>query len=281
MNLAWWQVVWIGFFVFLWIVVIVASGNGWNPFSADWDFSNVGSFGDSFGPLSALMALIAAVGAIAAYRVQSEEITRIRAREAEQDKILQSDRARAISRQESLDRQSEMQVFESTFFQLLKTHRDLVTGLDLVSSEGEKKAEGHDVFRTMLIEFKQKLDGDNRVQNVKEIWGHFSNHFKNDINHYFRLLYHIVRFIDGSQQPNKYFYIQILRASLSDAEISLLALNCDYGEGREKFKGLVEKYALLHNLSEKEIKYWKLRKKYESGAFSSDENTGDFQFYEN
>lgn len=254
-----------------WVAIIIASGAGWNPLLIKWSFANSGAFGDSFAPISALMALIAALGAVGAYKIQSSEIARIRAREEEFDKIAQSDRARAISRQEDLDRQTQKQIFENTFFQLLKSHRDLVGGLDLIEAESGRQHQGHDVFRLMIEKFKANLNGDRTVENVKQVWESFSQHFKYDINHYFRMMYHIVRYIDISDVEEKYLYIQILRSSLSEGEIALLALNCDYGEGRQKFKYLVEKYALLHNLSEQDIKYWKLRSKYSKNLSDSND----------
>ncbi|WP_301750750.1 putative phage abortive infection protein [uncultured Erythrobacter sp.] len=262
-----------------WIATIVASGLGWNPFPVNWSFTNSGAFGDSFAPISALMALIAALGAVGAYKIQSSEIARIRAREEEFDKIAQSDRARAISRQELLDRQTQKQIFENTFFQLLKSHRDLVNGLDLTERETGRQHQGHDVFRLMIEKFKEILNGDRTVKNVARVWESFSEHFRYDINHYFRMMYHIVKYIDNSEIEDKYLYIQILRASLSEGEIALLALSCDYGEGRQKFKVLVEKYALLHNLSEHEIRFWKLRSKYSKSAFSRDMGSTDFNEY--
>ena len=51
----------VAFLGIIWIGIIIGSGLGWNPFAARWDFSNTGAFGDSFGPLSAAMAAIAAV----------------------------------------------------------------------------------------------------------------------------------------------------------------------------------------------------------------------------
>ena len=257
----------VSFVGIVWVAVIIASGAGWNPFSIKWSFTNRGAFGDSFAPISTMMALVAALGAIGAYQIQSNEVTRIRIREEELDRITQSDRARSVSRQEILDQQAERQNFETTFFQLLKNLRELVAGLDLSNKTTGEYIRGHDVFRIILQRFTEAVGSDNNVRKVSKTWKHFSYHFKYDINHYFRTLYHVVKFVDRADIDDKYFYIQILRASLSEGELALLALNCDYGEGREKFKELVEKYALLHNLSDKEIKHWKLRLKFKKGAF--------------
>jgi hypothetical protein len=60
------------------IGIVVASGLGWNPLSQSWNFANTGAFGDSFGPLNALVATVAAIGAVAAYRAQREELERVK-----------------------------------------------------------------------------------------------------------------------------------------------------------------------------------------------------------
>lgn len=54
---------------------------------------------------------------------------------------------------------------------------------------------------------------------------------------------------------------------LSEAELVLLALNCQFGDGRDKFKILVEQYALLHNISDEAKIKWSLKECYSSGAF--------------
>lgn len=210
------------------------------------------------------MALLAAIGAIATFNSQNEEIARLRKREVEVDKLAASERSQLFARQQLADERAEAQQFETTFFGLLKAFRDLVISLDLIDeSNKDYKAEGHDVFRDMLALFKGNhfIADSNAVGVVSLQWPLFANHFKNDLNHYFRTLYHIVCFVERARVENKYFYIQILRSFLSEAELSLLALNCECGEGRQKFKVLVEKFALLHNLSEDEIKFLEAKAK--------------------
>lgn len=212
-------------FFAIWISFVVLSGLGWNPLNADWNFTNSGAFGDSFGPLSALMASVAAISAIATYRAQSKELERIRRREAANDKA------------------AEKAEFERTFFQLLDHHRQIVASIDLEGSGSQRV--GQDAFRSMLYMLKNNLS-----VGLEASWTKTFEKYKNDLGHYFRFLYHVVKFVDQNQVENKYFYIQIVRATLSESELVLIGVNCAYGEGVEKFKGLVEKYALLHNLSE-------------------------------
>ncbi|OYW35098.1 MAG: hypothetical protein B7Z42_15690, partial [Brevundimonas sp. 12-68-7] len=71
----------------------------------------------------------------------------------------------------------------------------------------------------------------------------FSSH-RNDLGHYFRFTYHIIKFARDNFGPDAYEYVRLLRAQLSNAEITLIALNCAHGEGREKFLKWVETYSL-------------------------------------
>jgi hypothetical protein len=260
-----------------WVAVIVASGVGWNPFGAEWNFSNSGEFGDSFGPLSALMASIAALSAIAAFRAQASEAIRVRGRDNEQDALSTSDRERQISRNFQIDERARRQVFESTFFRLVETFRNLVESLQVEDPYG-KSYKGNSAFEVLLERYRQRIELEE--QSPEDAWKDFSKEFKNDLNHYFRLLYHVVRYVSREDLEEEYFYIQILRAMLTDAELCLIGINCIYGEGREKFKVLIEKYALLHNLSEEEKGYWKLRDSFEPSAFDREPDIGRFEYLE-
>lgn len=68
------------------------------------------------------------------------------------------------------------------------------------------------------------------------------------IGNYFRILYHIYNMLDEADIGNKRFYARIIRAHITDVELCLIAYNCAVDEGRHKFKKLVEKYSILHNL---------------------------------
>ncbi|MES2326113.1 MAG: putative phage abortive infection protein [Pseudomonadota bacterium] len=232
----------------LWIAVVVASGAGWNPFGVTWTFTNPGAFGDAFGPLSAVMASIAALAAIAAFRSQADQYSGDTERRNLDDEIAASERERLAAREAVADARAEKLNFETTFFNLLEALRSIVADVDLRTKKGTT-AKAHDAFRIMSNSYNDKLI-DNEVS-PKEAWGETAEHYKNDLNHYFRFLYHVVRFVDESEIKNKYFYVRLIRASLSESELKLLALNCEFGEGREKFKKLIERYCLLHNLEER------------------------------
>jgi Putative phage abortive infection protein len=248
----------------LWVGVIVSSGLGWNPFQASWNFSNPGAFGDSFGPLNTMMAAIAAIGAIAAYRGQAREAARAKAREEDQDEIAMSDRERFIRRDIEADKRLEKSTFETTFFKLLDAFRSIVSSVDIKTAQGTVVS-AHDAFQSTL----NRMNYINSMSDgPKEAWIDLSERYVNDLNHYFRFLYHIVLYVHCSRTHDKYFYVRLLRAMLSEAELVLLALNCEYGEGRKKFKGLVEEYSLLHNISEEARGTWGLYDLYSETAFA-------------
>lgn len=92
----------------------------------------------------------------------------------------------------------------------------------------------------------------------------------------------------------RYEYASIVRATLSQYELVLLFYNCLSSNGKEKFKPLIEKYAIFNNLrvellateSEQELYASKFKDNY---AFSQDEGRdmsneykkGAFVFNEN
>lgn len=91
---------------------------------------------------------------------------------------------------------------------------------------------------------------------------------QHEIGHYFRTLYHVVKFVDRADPgvvPNKQQYVSIVRSQLSSPELALLAYN-GLTHGREKFKPLMERYGLLKQMPSDDITD-SLRLAYEAGAF--------------
>ena len=92
------------------------------------------------------------------------------------------------------------------------------------------------------------------------------------MDHYFRHLYRIVRFVDDYDpmllnDKGKYIYLSLLRAQLSKEELLMLFYNCLSDYGKEKFKPLVEKYALLKNYRQDSLINPEHANLYKKGAF--------------
>lgn len=85
------------------------------------------------------------------------------------------------------------------------------------------------------------------------IYDYYFQIHQSDLGHYFRNLYHILRFAEryNINHKIKVDHIHILRAQLSNYEILLLSYNGLHQYGA-KFHPLIEKYELLKNLNTEE-----------------------------
>lgn len=153
------------------------------------------------------------------------------------------------------------QKFENTFFQLLTLFSSIVNSLDLrkSGSSTEVISTGRDCFKIFYKRLTIYLTNRNQhtvgykngkatLDEVLLAYEDLYNNDKSDMGHYFRTIYHIIKFVDKSDIENKEQYIAITRAQLSSYEQILLFYNCLHENGILKFKPLIEKYALFKNI---------------------------------
>lgn len=176
---------------------------------------------------------------------------------------LEGQKEEMIKQNETLSHQK----FENTFFQLLSNHNQIVNSLDLRDKEGKITATGRDCFRTFhkyigihttRLELTVPFDTVAYLRNLefeKTIKGYekFYSRHQSDLGHYFRNLYHIIKFIDESEIPEKKRYTNFVRAQLSSHELAVIFYNVLSVHGNDKFKPLIEKYSLLKNMNQKLI----------------------------
>lgn len=87
------------------------------------------------------------------------------------------------------------------------------------------------------------------LDGVRDTYERFYDSYVAELGHYFRNLYRIVKFVHERAPDNdKRLYMGILRAQLSSAELACLFYNGVSVHGAEKFKPLIEQYALLENI---------------------------------
>ena len=103
----------LGLLISVWVLSIVATGAGFNVASFEWDFTNSGAFGDSFGPISAVMASLAAAAAF-----ETLHDSRVSARRTE-------------LREQKREREDDIRRFENTYFNLLRSFENLVEQTDI------------------------------------------------------------------------------------------------------------------------------------------------------
>lgn len=105
-------------------------------------------------------------------------------------------------------------------------------------------------MRLYVIEnFLPEMTDDVKKGLIVLLYRGFYDDYKDSLGHFFRQLYHIVKYIDEFGGSDTSRFIKIVRASLTNAQLLLLSYNVIAGEGRVKFSNYITKYSLLHNLS--------------------------------
>ena len=214
-----------------------------------------GRWGDSFGVVTALFTGLAFVILIWTLHVQKDELR------------LQREEIRG--QKETLQKQS----FESSFFQLLNMHSEIVNSM-VIRKGIDGEYFGRECFGYMLKEFKSiyesdmindelsgvvlegalkgaqkgKLDVTEELrqlieERVREKYENFFVAYQAYVGHYFRHMYHAIKFVDRSDQEaeTKKFYTNLIRAQLSSNELDLLFYHGLSDRGTE-FGPLVKKY---------------------------------------
>ena len=201
--------------------------------------------------------------------------------------VMQFENNRTIQRQSNISR------FETNFFQLLNLQQKITDDLMLYIEVADKQQEstGHDsnsAFNYTLLRGREAIRWiyDQRIDEVK-LKPYFvgKNHgvlldnirakgfyymTENDdlsfLDHYFQHLYCILRYVDDQDEllteKERYHYVCLLSAQLSDYELGLLFYYCLLGFENHDFKYLAEKYALFSNIRDKVLCRPEVDKKY-------------------
>lgn len=233
----------------------VASGYVvWHQFPK---MSDRGTFGDMFGSINSLFSGLAFAGLIIAILLQHKEL------QLQRDELSLT-RGELSGQREQLKAQNDTlkrQTFENTFFQLLRLHNEIVAAIDLRSSDdlGQVIAQGRDCFKSFYTSFKQRAidyvppEGTAPAQYIEDVYVDFYPIIEAELGHYFRSLYNIVKFIDGSLVDNKRLYTNLVRAQISKYELLLLLYNVVSSKGSDKFLPLMKKYDLLKMVQANEL----------------------------
>lgn len=158
----------------------------------------------------------------------------------------------------------KQQRFENTFFQLLGNHIATVDSIDIrrksrSTDEYSISAQGRDCFQIFYRRFTLNCNRYNKNPNLQisdlelsviiKSFMEFYHEHQADLGHYFRNMYHILKFIKEEKiQTDKKRYSNLLRAQLSSYELSILFYNGLGDYGNEKFFPLIEEFDFLKNL---------------------------------
>lgn len=227
------------------------------------DFRNTGQIGDTIGGIMGpFVAIAAAILTFLAFWVQ------FKANE-QQRKDIAKER------------------FESNLFQLIQVQEEITNNLQFSAHDGSDvlynaNISGRQVFRAIYEEKTFPFWGVKEGIAKKGIASYEEDKDIGVLDHYFRHLYRVFKYIDEApifvnDKNKKYEYACIMRASLSQYELIMLFYNCLSSNGREKFKPLIEKYAIFNNLRVELLATDSGKKLYASKfednyTFSKDEN---------
>lgn len=223
-----------------------------------------GTFGDQFGAVNALFSGLAFAGLIYTIILQRKDLELQRNDLKLQREEMEEQTAEFEKQNETL----RIQRFEHTFFNMLSQFQEVVNSLSLTYGRGGNsyEASGREVFKaafTMAHVHVEMPEGDKNTQSFygmskaikkEKLAGYCKADIPTNFDHYFRLLYQILKFVRDTPLitnfDDEYEYTSMLRAMLSRYELVWLYYNGLSEYGVDKFKPLIERYAILKSLRE-------------------------------
>ncbi|MXS82086.1 putative phage abortive infection protein [Nitrosomonas oligotropha] len=182
------------------------------------------AFGEYIGGiLSPILAFLALIALLHSIRLQTAELNH----STEQLK----------KSAEALDNQNKLiqkQNFEATFFHLVGLYNQIIQGLSVTTSNNnfqKEKFSNRECFFPLLLQFNkikyEEAQQSGGIINGKIIYFKFKEKYENSIEHYFKIIFNIIEFIDGAElsEDEKYFYANIFQAQLSFYELALIHIN--------------------------------------------------------
>jgi hypothetical protein len=267
---------------FIWFIIlgVILIGALWvgSWFLIDLNIENPtnrGTFGDKFGAINSLFSGLAFLGLIVTLLFQKEELELQRQELSETRKELEGQKKEFQEQNKIMRRQS----FENTLFNMLSLQQEIVNklsfsgikntldlntnffgGMEVKVIPEKIDLLGRSVFEELYNEVEvtyvningkeAKEDG---IKNILNKRIDFYSQIKETtlFDHYFRHLYRIFKYIKESDliaEEEKYEYSCIVRSQLSDYELVMLFYNCISVNGKDKFKPLIEEYAIFNNI---------------------------------
>lgn len=283
----------------LWIWIVVAIIGVLAAWGLSWwliskyidDPTNQGTFGDMFGAVNALFSGLAFAGLIVTLLYQKEELKLQREELKETRNELNAQKLEFQEQNKTMKRQR----FENTFFNMLSLQQEIIANLSYeyyaspnirphnipeeIFYKGAPKGQLHGretfegIYKHAIIEYNGARHADGIIKILKQN-GYIAYpviSVTTRFDHYFRHLYHIYKFVDTSdliEDSERYDYACIIRSQLSDYELVMMFYNCLTANGRDKFKPLIEKYAVFNNLRLELLAKVNDKEEYAQGAYN-------------
>lgn len=214
-------------------------------------FDKMGPFGDFFaGSTVPILTLVGSIGVIITLRMQRQQL------EMQRQELQHSLEEMRETRNEIKEqgRTMALQRFESTFFNMLNLHNDIVKSLSLRDKE-EKILTGRETFIVLFNKFhtdfkyevvKEKVREKTYIEQLQHVYDLVYKNLEHRFGHYYGNLDRVLSIVDRANltQEEKNDYIGILRAQLTSFEVTLLLYYglSNYGQSLLQ---LMQKYDFL------------------------------------
>lgn len=227
-----------------------------------------GTFGDMFGGVNALFSGLAFSVLAFTLLLQRFELKLQREELAETRKVMEAQR----EQMELQAKTQQLQQFENTFFQLIKGHGDIVANMRVPRTS----VQGRNCFNHFinLLDDRYTNLKAHPTERIEFALNQLYENYESELGHYFRHLYHMLKFIDEHKNVDRRRYRSFLRAQLSADEFVLLFYNC-LGHRGAKCKPLVEKYGMLKHLPPTRLLDVSHADYFDKGAFTPTEGSLD------
>lgn len=246
----------------IFVVVFWSASFAWIYVSVgDWEVR--GQLGDMFGAVNSLFSGLAFAGLIVTLILQRKDLN-LQRESIQQTNDQLGIQAREFEIQNIMAKQEQ---FRNTFFELLRMLQTIVAELKVDVEEMDKNirlVQGKNIFEELFIERDFSYIGGSHVRffsitqkaRDENDYEYISNpKIFSFLFHYFRFVYRIIKYVDETDvlksTEEKYQYVAFLRSTLSNYEVAAIFYNCLSHNGKDKFKPLVEKYALFDNIDVK------------------------------
>lgn len=237
-----------------------------------------GQLGDMFGFIGALFSGLAFAGVIVTLLQQNETIDLQREDINKQTEAINIQKEEIVQTNKELKEQNKtimLQRFENTFFNMLDMQQKILNELRYLQEDGYSQNQEH-VGRKAIKELYSDIFFQCQLKKISTLGDCLTEYYQHvedgQLDHYYRHLYRIIRFVDDYDTnvlsvAEKYKYLCLLRAQLSKDELLMIFYNCISEYGCEKFKPLVEKYALFKNIRVRSLISINHYSEFEKGAY--------------
>lgn len=185
------------------------------------------------------------------------------------------------------------QTVNAAFFEMVTLHNQIVAGITFKQQTGGGMAgiepsyttyEGRKALQFLYkVVFLPKYNDETKINDQRGpnkmglpqfdrwIFDNINEDFADDLGHYFRNLYRILKFVNesGLDEKGKRTLSGILRAQLSNSELGLIFYNGKSRLGEERLKPLIEEFSMLQNMTPKMCINRESARDYKTKAFGN------------